>query len=174
MLHVGETLKPLVLARGKTWHPVWAVANSVVPAFCRAPPFFFSSFFFYRAPLWHWWNIEGNIYAKSPSAAVIPMTLDSRIDISNSLSNSHNNVGLICDDMRSCTIDNQWEVASVARKNICLLSKQKRVSSVQASFEQQLCSTYSCHTHFRTSLFFHPGIKWSSLPQLVIQKKKTH
>lgn len=66
------------------------------------------------------WNIEGNLLAKSPSAAVIPMTLDVQINMSGSLSNSGNNVGLICDDKRICSIENQWEVASATRYRLCL------------------------------------------------------
>lgn len=67
-------------------------------------------------------NIEGHLSAKSPSAAVIPMTLDCWINTSGSLSNSSNNVGLICDDKRICAIENQWEVDSVARYRPCFPS----------------------------------------------------
>lgn len=65
-------------------------------------------------PPWQGWNIEGHLLAKSPSAAAVAMTLDGQINMSGSLSNSGNNVGLICDDKRICSIDNQWEVAPAA------------------------------------------------------------
>lgn len=73
------------------------------------------------------WNIEGHLLAKSPSAAVIPMTLDGQINMSGSLSNSGNNVGLICDDKRICSIENQWEVASAARYRLRFASNLKHI-----------------------------------------------
>lgn len=69
------------------------------------------------------WNIEAHLLAKSPSAAVIPMTLDGQINMSGSLSNSGNNVGLIFDDKRICSIENQWEVASAACYCLCFPSE---------------------------------------------------
>lgn len=59
---------------------------------------------------------------------------------------SQTNMCLICDDKKSCSIDNQWQAASEALKNICLcLNTNTFHPNCLASFEKMLREGFRFH-----------------------------